>query len=196
MSRMPYVVEKTDKGGERTWDLFSRLLKDRIIFISGAFDQDMADSIVAQLLYLESDSSERDIYMYINSPGGEVSAMYSIWDTMNYIRNDVVTVGLGTVASAASFILANGTKEKRYALPNTVIMLHELSTGSRGRITDLEIDLKHSLKLKEKMAEHYAKMTGQPVKKVLEDLQRDFYMEPEEAKEYGLIDSVQTGRGE
>lgn len=196
MSRMPYVVEKTDKGGERTWDLFSRLLKDRIVFISGAFDQDMADSIVAQLLYLESDSSERDIYMYINSPGGQVSAMYAIWDTMNYINNDVVTVGMGTVASAASFILANGKKDKRYALPNTVVMLHELSTGSRGKITDLEIDLKHSLKLKKNMAGHYAQMTGQPVKKILTDLRRDFYMKPEEAKEYGLIDSVKAGRGD
>jgi len=189
----PYVIEK--KGdSEKAYDLYSRLLKDRIVFVTGGIEDGMANSIVGQLLFLEADSHEKDIYMYINSQGGLISAMYAIYDTMQYIRPEIVTVGFGQVMSAGSFLLAAGTKGRRYALPNTEVMIHELSSGAKGKATDLEIDLKHALRLKEKMAKHYVEMTGQPLKKIKKDMERDFYMSPEEAMEYGLIDDVQYRR--
>lgn len=196
MARFPYVIEKGEKGEERAYDIYSRLLKDRIIFISGKFDTDLADSVVGQLLFLESDDRDKDIYMYINSPGGEINAMYAIYDTMTYINPDIVTVGFGSVASAGSFILAAGTKGKRYALPNTEIMIHELSGGYGGKAGDIRVHYKHVERLYEKMAVHYSQLTGQDLETVKKDMERDFYMTAEEAKDYGLIDSVQENRNE
>lgn len=191
---VPYVIEKDEKNRERVYDLYSRLLKDRIIFIGNPFDAQLANSVVAQLLFLESASQEDDIYMYINSPGGLITSMYAIYDTMNYIKPDIVTVGFGQCASAGSFILASGAKGKRYALPNAEIMIHELSGGARGKATDLEIELKRAMVIKEKMAKHFSEMTGQLIEKIKKDMERDYYMDPDEAKEYGLIDSVQFSR--
>ena len=191
---VPYVIEKGPNDQERVYDLFSRLLKDRIIFIHGIFNAIMADTVVAQLLFLESDSSTKDIYMYINSPGGGVNSMYSIFDTMNYIKNDVVTIGTGTVASAASFILAAGTKGKRCALPNAEVMIHELSSGLDGKYNNMKNDFLHTEALYNKMAKHYVELTGQKLNKVKRDMERDFYMTAEEAKSYGLIDEIQYKR--
>ncbi len=192
--RIPYVIEKGEKDQEKVYDLYSRMLKDRIIFLSGQFTPDMADSIVAQLLFLEADDSDKDVCMYINSPGGEISAMYAIYDTMSYIKPDVITVGYGMIASAGSFILSAGTNGKRYALPNTNIMMHELAGGTSGKYGDMRVAYKHLSKLHEKMAQHYSEMTGQDLEKVKTDMERDYYMTPEEAKEYGLIDSVEYKR--
>jgi len=194
MSSIPYVIEKGEKGEERVYDLYSRLLKDRIVFISGGFDTQKADAIVAQLLFLESDDRDKDIYMYINSPGGEIAAMYAVYDTMNYIAPDIVTVGLGTVSSAGSFILAAGTKGKRHVLPNTEIMIHELSSGYRGKAGDLRNHYRHVEILYEKMARHYAKLTGKDLEIIKVDMERDFFMTAEEAVQYGLVDSVQESR--
>ncbi len=194
MSRIPYVIETSDKGKERVYDLFSRLLKDRIIFLTGKFTPELADSIVAQLLFLEAQDKEQDVCMYINSPGGEINAMYAIYDTMNYITPDIITVGYGTVMSAGSFILAAGTKGKRVALPNTAIMIHELSGGSMGKFQDIKVRYKHMERLYDKMAKDYVKMTGKSLKKVKADMERDFYMSPGEAQDYGLIDKVEVKR--
>jgi len=193
MSEIPFVIEKDEQNHERVYDLYSRLLKDRIIFIGAGFNDQMANSIVAQLLFLESVDRSKDIYMYINSPGGWVTSMYAIYDTMKYVKPDVVTVGFGQVASAGSFILAAGEKGKRYALPNTEIMIHELSGGYEGKATDMEIQVSQALKLKERMAKHFSEMTGQTLRKIKKDMERDYFMSALEAKEYGLIDAVQTG---
>ncbi len=192
--RVPYVIEKGEKDQEKVYDLYSRMLKDRIIFMGGLFTSDMADCIVAQLLFLEADDGDKDICMYINSPGGEISAMYAIYDTMNYIKPDIVTVGYGMIASAGSFILTAGTKGKRCALPNTNIMMHELSGGASGKYGDIKVAYKYVSSLYDKMAQHYSEMTGQDLEKVKIDMERDYYMTPEEAKEYGLIDSVEYKR--
>jgi ATP-dependent Clp protease protease subunit len=192
--RVPYVIEKGEKDQEKVYDLYSRMLKDRIIFLTGLFIPDMADSIVAQLLFLEADNSDKDICMYINSPGGEISAMYAIYDTMCYVKPDVITVGYGMIVSAGSFILSAGTKGKRYSLPNANIMMHELAGGTSGKYGDMRVAYKHLSKLHEKMAQHYSEMTGQDLEKVKTDMERDYYMTPEEAKEYGLIDSVEYKR--
>lgn len=191
---VPYVIEKGKGDQERSYDLFSRLLKDRIIFIRGAFDDQMADSVVAQLLFLESADAEKDIYMYINSPGGAVSSMFAIFDVMQYIKPDVVTVGLGTCASAASFILSAGTKGKRFALPNAEVMIHELSGGAKGKFNDMKNELKHAEHLYNKMSKYYVEFTGQNLKKVKKDMERDHWMSAEEAKEYGLIDEIHVTR--
>lgn len=190
---VPYVIEKEVGGQERVYDLYSRLLKDNIIFIRGVIDQNLADSVVAQLLFLDSANS-KDISIYINSPGGEVSAMYSIFDTIQYIKADVSTLGLGTCASAASFLLACGSKGKRSALPNCQIMLHELSGGVSGKVGDIRGNYKHMENLYNRMSQHYVKMTGQSLKRVRKDLERDFYMTPGEAIKYGIIDSIQNKR--
>lgn len=192
---MPYVIEKGPKDQERVYDLYSRLLKDRIIFIKSEFAPDMANSVIAQLLFLETSAPDKDIYMYINSPGGEINSMYAIYDVMTYIKPDIVTVGMGQCASAASFILAAGTKGKRFALPNADIMIHELSGGHGGKMNDMRVQFEHSLKLYEKMARHYVDFTGQTYKKVKADMERDFYMSSEEAVAYGLIDAVHDKRG-
>jgi len=196
MTRTPYIIEE-QKDGERTHDLYSRMLKDRIIFISGQFTNDLADSVVAQLLFLEAQDPDKDINIYINSPGGLITAMYAIYDTMNYIKPDIATIGYGQVMSAGSFILAAGTRGKRHALPNTDIMIHELSGGSQGKFNDLKVAYEHVASLYERMAKHLVKMTGNTLKKVQEDMKLDKYMTPEDAKnygKYGLIDTVQGSR--
>ena len=192
---IPHVIEEKGTGKEKMYDLFSLLMKDRIIFIRGKFDQDMADVVVAQLLYLESSDSEADINIYINSPGGEISSMYAIYDTMQYIRNDIVTIGMGTVASAASFILAAGSKGKRFALPNSSIMIHELSSGMDGKYHDMKNRFEHTARLHDRMAKHYVEFTGQKLSKIKKDMETDYYMNVEEAKAYGLIDEIQCKRG-
>lgn len=190
MSRVPYVIEKGEKDQERVYDLFSRLLKDRIIFITGEFTSSLADTVVAQLLFLEANDSEKDICIYVNSIGGSVSAMYAIYDTMNYIKPDIVTVGYGQIMSAGTFILAAGTKSKRHVLPNSEIMIHELSGHSGGKFGDMQVTYKHIERLYAKMARDYSDMTGQTIKKIQADMERDFYMTAEEARDYGLIDHV------
>jgi ATP-dependent Clp protease protease subunit len=192
---VPYVIEDDGKGGERVYDLGSRLLKDRIISLEGGFDQGLAGSIVKQLLFLEADNPEKDIYMYINSPGGEIDAMYAIYDTMSYIKPDVNTIAVGRAMSAGSFILAAGAKGKRYALPNANIMIHELSSGSSGKFQEMRNYHKHLEDLYAKMAKHYVEFTGQRLTKIKRDMERDFFMSAEEAKEYGLIDHVEYKRG-
>jgi len=189
---IPYVIEKGPGDQERVYDLYSRLLKDRVIFIRGGIDQNTADSVVAQLLFLESSDKETDISMYINSPGGEISAMYAIFDTMNYIKPNVTTMGLGICASAASFLLAAGTKGKRFVLQNSLVMIHELSGGTAGKAGDIRNHYKHIESLYEKMAKQYVKLTGQKISKIKKDMERDFYMSAEEAVKYGIVDKVQT----
>lgn len=191
---VPYVIEQGPKDQERMYDLYSRLLRDRIIFIRGSFQDEMADATVAQLLFLESSDPDADIYMYVNSPGGYITSMYAIFDVMSYIKPDIVTVGMGQCASAASFILAAGTKGKRYALPNTEIMIHELSGGTQGKAQDMFNTLEHTKKLWDKMARHYVGFTGQRLAKIKKDMSRDHYMSAEEAKEYGLIDEIHAER--
>lgn len=188
---LPYVIETDDKG-DKTYEIYSRLLKDRIIFIGGDFNDNMANGIVAQLLYLQSADADKDIFMYINSPGGSITSMYAIYDTMCYIKPDIVTVGLGCVASAGSFILAAGTKGKRKCLANTEVMIHELAGGMSGKAGDLKVEMKRLERLHEKMAHEYKNFTGQNLKKIKADMERDYWMTAEEALEYGLIDKVYT----
>lgn len=190
---IPHIIEEKDNS-ERVYDIYSRMLKDRVVFIRGTFNSDMADSIVAQLLFLESSDPEKDIQVYVNSPGGDLHALFAIYDTMQYIKPDVCTLAYGQAASAGSFILAGGTKGKRFALPNTDIMIHELSGGASGKFNDIKVHYEHTKKLHEKMAKHYVDFTGQKLAKIKKDMERDFYMNPEEALEYGLIDGVQYER--
>jgi len=187
---VPYVIEKGPKDQERVYDLFSRLLKDRIIFIRDEFNSQMADSVIAQLLFLETDDPEADIHMYINSPGGSASAMLAIFDVMKYIKPAVSTLGMGQCMSAASFILAAGTKGKRFALPNTDIMIHELSTGTQGKYKDIKNYMKHTDRLHEKVTKYYSEITGKPLARIKKDMEIDNYMSAEEAVEYGLIDKI------
>jgi len=191
---VPFVIEKGPKDQERMYDLYSRLLKDRIIFIKGLFNQDMADSVVAQLLFLETSDPDKDIFMYVNSPGGELTALYAIYDVMSYVKPDIVTVGIGMCASAASFILAAGTKGKRFALPNTEIMIHELSSGTQGKAGDIIVYVEHMKRLHAKMAKHYVGFTGQKLKKIKHDMERDYWLTADEAIAYGLIDEVHDKR--
>jgi len=192
---VPYVIETGKNDQEKVYDIYSRLLKDRIIFIRGEFNPELADAVTAQLLFLESADPEKDIFMYINSPGGHIDAMYSIYDTMNYIKPDICTLAYGQACSAGSFILAAGTKGKRFALPNCDIMIHELSGGSQGKFHDMEISFNRSKSLYEKMAKHYVDFTGQKLVKIKKDMKRDHYISSEDAVKYGLIDKVQTTRG-
>jgi ATP-dependent Clp protease protease subunit len=191
---IPYIIEQGPNNQERAYDLYSRLLKDRIVFIKGPIGEGFADAVVGQLLFLESDSPEKDIFMYINSPGGYITEMYAIYDAMTYIKPDIVTMGYGHCMSAGSFLLAAGTPGKRYALPNTDIMIHELAGGSKGKFHELLNEMKHTEKLYEKMADHYVKFTGQPLERIKEDMKIDNYMTAEEAKEYGIIDKIQYNR--
>jgi len=191
----PYIIENGPGGQEKVYDIYSRMLKDRVIFIKGVFNESLADSVTAQLLFLETTDPEKDIWLYINSPGGSVSSMYSIFDTMNYIKPDVCTLVYGEASSAASFILAAGTPGKRYALPNADIMIHELSSGFGGKFHDVKVDFKKSERLYEKMVDHYVKFTGKDRSVIKKDMERDFYMSAEDAKEYGIIDAVQIKRG-
>ncbi|BFT95259.1 MAG: ATP-dependent Clp endopeptidase proteolytic subunit ClpP [Minisyncoccus archaeiphilus] len=189
MNLIPTVIEKTQHG-ERAYDIYSRLLDKRIIFMAGPVDDYMANSVVAQLLYLASKDSEKDIQLYINSPGGAVTAGLAIYDTMQFIKPDVSTVSIGLSASMGALLLAAGAKGKRYALPNSEILLHQVLGGARGQATEIEIAAKQILKIKDRMNKILAKHTGQPLSKVTKDTDRDFYLTAEEAKTYGVIDDV------
>jgi ATP-dependent Clp protease, protease subunit len=186
---VPMVVEKS-QFGERAFDIYSRLLRDRIIFLGGPIDDNVANLIMAQLLFLESENSAKDIQMYINSPGGSVSAGLAIYDTMRHIKPNVSTICIGMAASMGAFLLAGGEKGKRFALPNARVMLHQLMGGAEGQATDIEIQAKEILRLKKLMNEILAENTGQKFDKVQADTERDFWMNPEEAKNYGLVDKV------
>ena len=186
---IPTVIEQTHQG-ERAYDIYSRLLKERIIFLGDAVDSHTANLIVAQLLFLQADDAKKDIYLYINSPGGSVYDALAIYDTMQYIKPDVQTMGIGMAASAAAFLLSSGTKGKRFALPHSKVMIHQPSSGTRGKVTDQEIDLRESLAVKQLLEEIMAKNTGQKPKKIHEDMERDYYMTAKDALDYGLIDGV------
>jgi ATP-dependent Clp protease protease subunit len=187
------VVEQSARG-ERAYDIYSMLLKERIVFLVGPVEDNVANLVVAQLLYLESENPDKDIHLYINSPGGSVTAGMAIYDTMQFIRSDVSTMCIGQAASMGSFLLAAGTPGKRYCLPNSRMMIHQPSGGSRGVAADIEIQAKEILLMRERLNQMLADHTGQPVERIAEDTDRDFWMGPEEAVEYGLIDSVQMPR--
>ncbi|MGA9046723.1 ATP-dependent Clp endopeptidase proteolytic subunit ClpP [Sulfuricurvum sp.] len=189
MSYIPYVIEKTGRG-ERSYDIYSRLLKDRIIMLSGEVNDAVASSIVAQLLFLEAEDPQKDIYFYINSPGGVITSGMAIYDTMNYIRPDVCTICIGQAASMGAFLLSSGTKGKRYALPHARIMIHQPLGGAQGQATDIEIQAKEILRMKAELNEILAKNCGQSVKKLEKDTDRDNFMSAAEAVTYGIIDEV------
>jgi len=191
---IPYVIENAGTSKERTYDLYSRLLKDRIIFIGKPFDSELANSIVAQLLFLEANDPDNDITVYINSPGGVVSSCLAIYDVINYVKPDICTVCIGEASSAAAFILAAGAKGKRYALVNSRIMLHQVSAGTEGNIQDIKIHVKEFERANEIMLREISKITGRSIKKVKNDLNRDYYMTSEEAKGYGIIDEILISR--
>jgi len=189
MSYIPYVIEKTGRG-ERSYDIFSRLLKDRIIMLSGEVNDQVSSTIVAQLLFLEAEDPEKDIYFYINSPGGVITSGMSIYDTMNYIKPDVSTICIGQAASMGAFLLSSGAKGKRYSLPNSRIMIHQPSGGAQGQSTDIQIQAKEIQRMKDDLNAILAENTGQKVAKVAEDTERDNFMSAEDAKKYGMIDEV------
>ena len=186
---VPVVVERTSRG-ERSYDIYSRLLKDRIVMLSGEIEDGMAASIVAQLLFLEAEDPDKDIYLYINSPGGVITSGFSIYDTMNYIKPDVCTICIGQAASMGAFLLSCGAPGKRYALPNSRIMIHQPLGGARGQATDIEIQAREILRLKEILNGILAKNTGQKLSKIVKDTERDFFMSSAEANEYGLVDKI------
>ncbi len=189
MTLVPYVIEQTSKG-ERSYDIYSRLLKDRIIFVTGEIEDNMANLIVAQMIFLEAEDPDKDIFLYINSPGGSVSAGMAIFDTMQYIKCDVTTICIGVAASMGAFLLAAGTKGKRKSLPNSEVMIHQPSGGTRGQATDIQIHAEHIIKLKKKMNDILAERTGQTIKKVASDTERDNFMSAKEALDYGIIDEI------
>lgn len=189
MALVPYIVEQTSRG-ERSYDIYSRLLEDRIIFLSGEIDDAVANTVVAQLIYLEAKDPQKDISLYINSPGGSVSAGLAIYDTMNYIKCDVSTICIGMAASMGAFLLSSGAKGKRYALPNSEIMIHQPLGGAQGQASDIAIQAEHILKTKKKMNRILAENSGQPLEKIERDVDRDYYMTAEEAHKYGLIDKI------
>jgi ATP-dependent Clp protease protease subunit len=186
---MPYVVEQTHRG-ERSYDIYSRLLKDRIVFLGTPVDDDVANVIIAQLLFLESEDPDKDINLYINSPGGSVTAGLAIYDTMQYVKPQVSTICLGQAASMGAFLLAGGAAGKRFAVPNARIMIHQLSGGYQGQASDIEIQAREALRLKAKLNEILARHTKQPLERIERDTDRDYFMGPGEAKEYGIIDDV------
>ncbi len=186
---VPMVIEKT-QGGERAFDIYSRLLKERIIFVTGPIEDYMANLVVAQLLFLEAEDPKKDIFLYINSPGGSVTAGLSIIDTMHHIKPDVATVCVGLAASMGSLILSQGAKGKRAALPNSEIMIHQPSGGAYGQASDIDITAKHILKTRERLNKMLAKATGQKLAQIEKDVDRDYFMDAEEAKTYGIIDKV------
>lgn len=188
-SYIPMVVEQTGKG-ERSYDIFSRLLKDRIIMLSDEVNDVTASLVVAQLLFLEAEDPDKDIYLYINSPGGSITAGMAIYDTMNYIKSDVSTICIGMAASMGAFLLAAGEKGKRFALPNSEIMIHQPLGGFKGQATDIDIHARRILKTKETLNQILSEKTGQPLDKIKFDVERDYFMSAEEAKEYGLVDEV------
>lgn len=189
MNYIPYVIEKTGRG-ERSYDIYSRLLKDRIILLSGEIHDELASSIVAQLLFLEAEDPQKDIYLYINSPGGVITSGMSIYDTMNYVRPEVCTICIGQAASMGAFLLSCGAKGKRFSLPNSRIMIHQPLGGAKGQATDIAIQAQEILRLKSTLNEILANNTGQDITKIAQDTERDFFMSAKEAQEYGLIDKV------
>ena len=188
---VPYVVDQTSSG-ERSYDIYSRLLEDRIVFISGEIDDATANTVVAELIYLEAKNPDKDICVYINSPGGSVTAGMAIYDTMKYVKCDVSTICIGLAASMGAFLLAAGTKGKRFCLPNSEVMIHQPLGGAQGQASDIEITAKHIIKTKKKMIEMLSKNTGQSIEKVSNDVDRDYYMTADEAVTYGLVDKVIT----
>ncbi|HLU13657.1 MAG TPA: ATP-dependent Clp endopeptidase proteolytic subunit ClpP [Arenimonas sp.] len=193
LNLVPMVVEQTSRG-ERAYDIYSRLLKERVIFLVGPIDDYMANVIVAQLLFLEAENPEKDISLYINSPGGIVTAGLAIYDTMRFIKPDVSTICVGQACSMASFLLAAGSKGKRYILPNSRVMIHQPSGGAQGQATDIAIQAKEILYLRERLNKELAANTGQPLEKIERDVERDYFMSSEEAREYGIVDAVLTAR--
>ena len=186
---VPYVIDQTSTG-ERSYDIYSRLLEDRIIFITGEIDDNVANTVVAQLIYLEGKNADKDISLYINSPGGSITAGMAIYDTMKYIKCDVSTICVGLAASMGAFLLAAGTKGKRMCLPNSEVMIHQPLSGVQGQVTDIQITAKHVQKIKDKMTKMLAENCGQPLEKVAADVERDNWMDANEAKAYGLVDKV------
>jgi ATP-dependent Clp protease protease subunit len=192
---VPMVVEQSGRG-ERSYDIYSRLLKERVIFLTGQVEENMASLIVAQMLFLEAENPKQDIYLYINSPGGVVTAGMSIFDTMNFIKPDVSTICMGQAASMGAFLLGAGAKGKRFALPNARIMIHQPLGGFRGQASDIEIHAREILRLKDDLNRHMANFTGQTIERIAQDTDRDNFMSSEDAKSYGLIDGVLTQRPE
>ncbi len=186
---VPTVIEQEGRF-ERAYDIYSRLLRDRIIFLGDEVNQHTANLIVAQMLFLENQDQNKDIIFYINSPGGSVYDAFAIYDTMQYVKSDIQTVGVGVQASAAAFLLGSGTKGKRLLLPHATVMIHQPSAGTKGRVSDMEIDLREGLRMKKLLNEIMAKNTGQSIKKIETDMERDLWMSAEEAKKYGLVDKV------
>jgi ATP-dependent Clp protease protease subunit len=194
MNLVPYVIEQTNRG-ERSYDIYSRLLKDRIIFIGDEITDITASLVVAQLLFLDAEDPDKDINLYINSPGGSISAGLAIYDTMQFVKSDVSTICIGLAASMGSFLLAGGVKGKRHALPNAEIMIHQPLGGARGQATDVQIHAEHLVKTKQRLNRILAANTGQPLDVITRDSDRDFFMTAEEAKTYGLVDSVMVSSG-
>ena len=186
---IPIVVEKT-QFGERAYDIYSRLLKERIVFLGGPITDDVANTVIAQLLFLDSQETKKDINLYINSPGGSVTAALAIYDTMNHIKSDVATICVGLAASAGAVLLAAGQKGKRFALPNSEIMIHQVIGAAEGQATEIEIEARHILRVKDKINRIFAKHTGQPFSQIEKDADRNFFMDAEEAKKYGVIDEI------
>lgn len=194
-SYVPIVIEQTSRG-ERAYDIFSRLLKDRIVFIGSAINDAVADTVIAQLLFLESENPEKDIFVYVNSPGGNVTSGLAIYDTMQYIKPDVATMCIGQAASMAAVLLAAGTKGKRYALPHARVMLHQVLGGVEGQATDIEIHAKEILRIREELNRILAKHTSQPIDRISKDTERDFFLRPNDALEYGIVDAIISKREE
>ena len=194
-SYVPIVIEQTSRG-ERAYDIFSRLLKDRIVFIGAAINDAVADTVIAQLLFLESENPEKDIFVYVNSPGGQVTSGLAIYDTMQYIKCDVATMCLGQAASMAAVLLAAGTKGKRYALPHARVLLHQVLGGVEGQATDIEIHAKEILRMREELNRILAKHTNQPIDRIAKDTERDFFLRPNDALEYGIVDAIISKREE
>lgn len=192
---MPTVIEQSSRG-ERAYDIYSRLLKDRIIMLSGEINDDVANSVIAQLLFLDAQDPEKDIYIYINSPGGSVTAGFAIYDTMNFIKADVQTIAMGMAASMGSFLLTAGTKGKRYALPNAEVMIHQPLGGAQGQATEIEIAARHILKTRARLNKILSERTGQPIEVIERDTDRDNYMTAEDSKAYGLIDEIMESSSE
>ena len=190
MALVPYVIEQTSRGGERSYDIYSRLLRERVIFLGDEVNDATASVVVAQMLFLESEDPTKDINLYINSPGGSVTAGMAIYDTMNYVKGDVSTICMGLAASMGAFLLSSGAKGKRFALPNSEIMIHQPSGGAKGQATEIQIVAENILKTKKKLNEILAANTGQSVEKIAEDTERDNFMTAQEAHDYGLIDKI------
>lgn len=189
MNFIPYVIEKSSRG-ERSYDIYSRLLKDRVVFLSGEINDAVASSIIALLLFLEAEDPQKDIFFYINSPGGVITSGLSIYDTMNYIKPDISTICIGQAASMGAFLLSSGTKGKRYALPNARVMIHQPLGGASGQASDIEIHAKEILYLRSELNKILSKNTGQSIKKIQNDTDRDFFMNAKEAKDYGIVDDI------